>query len=53
MPPDGPRPIAVINEERPEGSVDGDPNETCARCGRPLYTVLRVVYDSAEDPDAA
>jgi hypothetical protein len=53
MPPDGPRPIAVICEECPEGSFEGDPGETCARCGRPLYTVLRVVYDSAEGPDAA
>lgn len=39
------RPIAVINEEHPDKSFDGDPYERCARCGRPLYTVLRVVYD--------
>jgi ribosomal protein S14 len=39
------RPPAVINEEHPEKSFDGDPYERCARCGRPLYTVLRVVYE--------
>jgi hypothetical protein len=43
--PDGPGRIAVINEERPDKSFDGDPNERCARCGgRPLWTVIRVVY---------
>jgi hypothetical protein len=37
--------IAVINEKHPDKSFDGDPNERCGRCGRSLYTVLRVVYD--------
>jgi hypothetical protein len=40
--PDGPRRIAVINEEHPERSFTGDSDERCGRCGRPLYTVLRV-----------
>jgi DNA-directed RNA polymerase subunit RPC12/RpoP len=44
LPPDGPREIAVINEEHPEESFDGDPEERCPRCGRSLYTVIRVVY---------
>ncbi len=44
--PNGPRPIAVINEERPEESFKGDPHEACAGCGQPLYTALQVVYDS-------
>ncbi len=43
--PNGPRPIAVINEERPEESFEGDPHEACAGCGQPLYTVVQVVYD--------
>lgn len=43
--PDGPRRIAVINEEHPETSVAGDPDERCGRCGRNLYTGLRVVYE--------
>ncbi len=46
FPPDGPRKIAVINEERPEKSFAGDPDERCKRCGRFLYAVLRVVYDA-------
>jgi hypothetical protein len=47
--PDERRPPAVIYEEHPEKSFfDGDPNERCGRCGRPLYTVLRVVYDGKE-----
>ena len=37
--------MAVINEEHPEKGFDGDPAERCGRCGRFLYTVLRVVYD--------
>jgi hypothetical protein len=53
MPPDGPRPIAVIGEERPEGSFDGDPNETCDRCSRRLWCVIEVIYDDAEGNDAA
>jgi hypothetical protein len=46
--PDGPGRIAVINEEHPDTSFDGDPDERCARCGRSLYTVLRVVYEDEE-----
>jgi hypothetical protein len=51
LPPDGHRRIAVINEERPETSFAGDPNERCNRCGRPLYTVIRVVYEDAGDEE--
>ena len=43
--PEGRRLIAVINKEHPEKSFQGDPDECCARCGRPHYTVLRVVYE--------
>jgi hypothetical protein len=46
--PDGQGRIAVINEERREKSFGGDPDERCGCCGRPLYTVLRVVYDDEE-----
>jgi hypothetical protein len=50
--PDEPRPPAVIYEEHPEKSFDGDPNERCDRCGRSLWCVLRVVYEDAEGDDA-
>jgi hypothetical protein len=48
LPPDGLGRIAVIDEEHPERSFAGDSDERCGRCGRPLYTVLRVVYDEEE-----
>jgi hypothetical protein len=44
--PDERRPIAVINEEHPERSFAGDPDERCSSCGLPLYVVFNVVYDS-------
>ena len=44
--PEERRPIAVINEEYPDKSFEGDPYEACASCGEPLYTVLQIVYDS-------
>ena len=37
--------IVMIDKERPEESFKGDPSERCARCGRFLYVVFRVVYD--------
>ena len=53
LPPDGPGRLAVIDEERSDNSFDGDPDETCARCGRPLYTVIRVVYGDEEGGGAS
>ena len=50
--PNGHGYMAVIYEEHPEKSSDGDPDERCGRCGRPLYTVLRVVYDGEEGEGA-
>jgi hypothetical protein len=41
------RPVAVY-EERPDKGFQGDTSERCGRCGRFLYTVLNVVYDSPE-----
>jgi hypothetical protein len=42
------REIAVINEEHPDKSLEGDPDEACVGCGQPLYCVLKVVYGSPE-----
>ena len=53
LPPNGHGRIAVIDEERPEGSFDGDPDERCDRCGRYLWCVIKVVYEDPEDNDAA
>jgi len=42
------RPIAVVYPDDPDKSFDGDPYERCPECGRPLYTVLNVVYEGEE-----
>ena len=41
--------IVLIDEGDPEGSFKGDRDERCERCGRFLYTVIRVVYDDPRD----
>jgi hypothetical protein len=41
--------IVLINEGRSEESFEGDPDERCPECGRYLYFVVRVVYDSPAD----
>jgi hypothetical protein len=53
LPPEGHGYMVLIDEGHPEKSFKGDPYERCGRCGRPLYQVIRVVYNSAEGPDAA
>jgi hypothetical protein len=40
------RPVAVYPEE-PNKGFQGGTSERCGRCGRFLYTVLRVVRDGA------
>jgi hypothetical protein len=49
--PAAPRPFAVIYEEHPEKSFDGDPDEGCGRCGRALWCVIEIVYDSPGDTE--
>ena len=44
--PDAGRPFALIDEEYPDKSFEGDPFEACASCGEPLYTVMQIVYNS-------
>ncbi len=45
--PSGPGYIVLIDEERPEESFKGDPEERCPECGRYLWFVIRVVYAPA------
>jgi hypothetical protein len=40
------RPLAVVYPDDSDKGFEGDPYEACAACGEPLYTVIRVVYDS-------
>ena len=46
------RPVAMYEEDRDRG-FQGDTSERCGRCGRFLYTVLRVVYDSPASESSA
>jgi hypothetical protein len=50
--PDERRKIAVVYEEDSQRSFQGDPYEQCVNCGRPLWCVLRVVYEDAGGNDA-
>jgi hypothetical protein len=45
LPPHGPGRTAVIKEERPEESFDRDPDDHCGRCERPIWCVIRDVYE--------
>jgi len=49
FPPDAQGRTVLIDEERPEESFDGDPDERCSRCGRYLWCVIRVVYGSEDE----
>ena len=49
LPPDGHGYTVLIDERGRLESFQGDPDERCARCGRLLYTVIRVVYDDPRD----
>jgi hypothetical protein len=44
--------MAVIYDD-PDTDFEGDPHETCARCGRPLWTVIRAIYEGEEGGGAS
>ena len=46
--PDERRPIAAVYPDDPGRGYEGDPDERCECCGRPLWTVVRVVYGGDE-----
>jgi hypothetical protein len=43
--PDEPARIALIDVGTPAEGFPDDPEERCERCGRPLWCVVRIVYD--------
>jgi len=42
--PDEPGRIVLIDDDVPSEDFPDNPGECCERCGRPLYTVVRLVY---------
>jgi hypothetical protein len=49
FPPDSKGIIVLIDEEHPEESFQGDPDERCKRCGRALWCVIEVVHGDPRD----
>jgi hypothetical protein len=49
LPPEGPGRIVLIDHGTPAEGFPDDPGERCERCGRPLWCVLRIVYDDVEE----
>ena len=51
--PHGPGRIVLFGEDAPRQTLPDNPEERCGSCGRPLWCVLRIVYEDAEGSDAA
>ncbi|HET6662547.1 MAG TPA: hypothetical protein VFH16_21775 [Rubrobacter sp.] len=45
LPPDGPGRIVLIDDGTPTEGFPDDPGERCERCERPLWCVIRLVYE--------
>jgi hypothetical protein len=50
--PPGPGRIVLYGEAAPRQTLPDNPEERCGSCDRPLYCVLRVVYEDAGGSDA-
>jgi hypothetical protein len=48
LPPHGPGHIVLYGEAAPRQTLPDDPEECCGSCGRPLYCVIKMIYDGAE-----
>ena len=49
--PDEPGRIALIDDGTPAEGFPDDPAERCGSCGRALWCVIEVVYDSPDDTE--
>jgi hypothetical protein len=45
LPPHGPGHIVLFGEAAPRQTLPDDLGERCSRCDRPLWCVVRLVYD--------
>ena len=48
LPPHGPGHIVLYGEAAPRQTLPDNPEECCGSCGRPLYCVIKMIYDDAE-----
>jgi hypothetical protein len=48
LPPDRPGEIVLIHDGTPAEGFPDDPHERCKNCGRALWCVINIVYDSPE-----
>jgi hypothetical protein len=51
--PHGPGRIVLFGEAAPRQTLPDNPEQRCGSCSRPLWCVLRVVYEDTEGSDAA
>ena len=51
LPPNGHGRIVLIDDGILGEGFPDDPDERCSRCGRYLWCVIRVVYESAGDTE--
>ena len=49
--PHGPGRIVLFGEAAPHQTLPDNPEERCGSCGRPLWCVIEVVYDSPDDTE--
>jgi hypothetical protein len=49
--PHGPGHIVLYGEAAPRQTLPDNPEERCGSCGRPLWCVIEVVYDSPDDTE--
>jgi hypothetical protein len=49
LPPDRPGHFALIDDGTPAEGFPDDPHERCEGCGRALWCVINIVYDSPSD----
>jgi hypothetical protein len=52
LPPHGPGRIVLFGEAAPRQTLPYNPEERCGSCGRPLWCVIKVVFEDTGGSDA-